>query len=306
MAESPINSSDTRDHLVDLVAHFAPYDGDFSTDISELTVYRRSAVSAPKPCIYGLGVTVALQGRKRLAIGGETIDYGDGDSVLTTLDLPGVSHIYEASESKPYLGLLLTLDPKLIAQICADMSLFLSERKKPHSAVSCHRLDGSLRNAIFRLVASLKEPQALRTQIAPLIYREICVRLLASDHGAELQDMVSAGSAMQQIASAITWIKKNFHTPISIEFLATQANMSASTFRLHFRAICGMSPLQYIKQIRLQEARHILWSCKSDAGEVAYRVGYESASQFTREYKRLFGNPPMRDLKLRQEKPELA
>lgn len=111
----PITISADKDLLVDFVAHFAPHDGDFSTDIPELTVYRRSKVSKPKPCIYGLGLTVAVQGRKRLTIGGETIDYGDGDSVLTTLDLPGVSHIREASVAKPYLGLLLALDSGCIS-----------------------------------------------------------------------------------------------------------------------------------------------------------------------------------------------
>ncbi|WP_250528268.1 AraC family transcriptional regulator [Caballeronia sp. GAWG2-1] len=293
-----------RDVLAGLVTQFVRHDGDFATDIPELTFYQRSKVSEPMPCIYGLGVTVALQGRKRLIIDGESVEYGKGQSVLTTIDLPLVSHISEASVAKPYLGLLLTLDPKLIAQISADMDFPAAKKEESRRALSRQYLDAGLHAAMCRLVASLKEPQILRLQITPLIQREICVRLLASDHGAKLRDIVSAGSPTQQIARAVTWIKQNFQKPIEIDFLASQASMSASTFRLHFRAVCGMSPLQYIKQIRLQEARQILWTQKIDAGEVAYRVGYESTSQFTREYKRLFGNPPLRDLKALQDGSE--
>ena len=222
-----------KDLLACLVTQFARHDGDFTTDIPELTFYRRSRVSEPVPCIYGLGVTVAVQGRKRLIIGGESIEYGEGQSVLTTIDLPLVSHISEASVAKPYLGLLLTLDPRLIAQISAEMDFPAAKKEESRRALSCQSLDAGLHDAICRLVASLKEPQALRLQIAPLIEREICVRLLASDHGAKLRDIVSAGSPTQQIARAVTWIKQNFQKPIEIDFLASQANMSASTFRLH-------------------------------------------------------------------------
>lgn len=291
----PSDAPAEQDGLACLVTQFARHDGDFTTDIPELTFYRRSRVCEPMPCIYGLGVTVAVQGRKRLIIGGESIEYGEGQSVLTTIDLPVVSHISEASVAKPYLGLLLTLNPSLIAQISAEMDFPATRKAESRRALSCQQLDAGLHDAICRLAASLKESPALRSQIAPLIQREICVRLLASDHGANLRGIVSAGSPKQQIARAVTWIKQNFQKPMEIDSLALQANMSASTFRLHFRAVCGMSPLQYIKQIRLQEARQILWTQKVDAGVVAHKVGYESASQFTREYKRLFGIPPLRD-----------
>ena len=289
---------DSENTLAQLVALFAPHDGNFSTAIPELSLYRRSKASEPMPCIYGLGVTVAVQGTKRLIVGDETIEYGAGQSLLTTIDLPCVSHISEASVAKPYLGLLLTLDPKCIAQISAEMHLATAAKNESPRALSRQPLDAGLHAAMCRLVACLKEPPALRAQLAPLIQREIDVRLLAGNHGSKLRQIVAAGSPAQQIARAVAWIKRNFDKPMGIDALAAQAGMSASTFRLHFGAVCGMSPLQYIKQIRLQEARQILWTQKSDAGDVAHRVGYESVSQFTREYKRLFGNPPLRDLKV--------
>ncbi len=256
------------------------------------------------PCIYGLGVTVAVQGRKRLILGDETIEYGAGESLLTTIDVPVVSRICEASAATPYLGLLLTLDPKLIAQISAEMEFPAGRKEESRRALSSFRIGAGLHDAICRLVLSLEEPQALRSQLAPLIQREICARLLVSEHGSKLRQIIAAGSPTQQIARAVSWVKQNFQKPIEIDFLASQANMSPSTFRLHFRAVCGMSPLQYIKQIRLQEARQMLWTQRVNAGEVAHRVGYESVSQFTREYKRLFGNPPLRDAKTLQEMPD--
>lgn len=300
MTFSPFSDPNDENTLASLAKQFACHDGDFTTDIPELSLYRRSRVSEPIPCIYGLGVTVALQGRKRLIIGGETIEYGEGQSVLTTIDLPLVSHISEASAAKPYLGLLLTLDPRVVAQTSAEMDFPAARKEGASRALSCQHLDAGLEDAMSRLVASLREPPTLRSQLAPLIQREICARLLISKHGEKLREIISAGSPTQQIARAVTWIKHNYQQPIEIDSLALRANMSASTFRLHFRAVCGISPLQYIKQIRLQEARQILWTHKVDAGDVAHRVGYESVSQFTREYKRLFGNPPLRDLKTLQ------
>jgi len=287
-----------QDDLAALIANIARSDGGSDTVIPALTLYRRSKISAPIPCIYGLGIAVAAQGRKRLTVGDDVIEYGPGQSLLTTIDLPGVSHISEASVKKPYLGLFLRLDAKLIAQLSAEMTFTVNRQQETsRRAMSCQALDAGLHDVFCRLLACANEPPILRTYLAPLIQREICVRLLTSAHGPKLLHMVSAGSPTQQIARVVSWVKQHFHTPIEIDALAAMANMSASTFRLHFRAVCGMSPLQFIKQIRLQEARQMLLAQRLDAADVAHQVGYESASQFTREYKRLFGNPPLRDLK---------
>jgi len=296
VATFPLSQND----LAALITKIARCDGGSDTTIPALTLYRRSKVSEPIPCIYGLGIAVAAQGRKRLTVGDDVIEYGPGQSLLTTIDLPGVSHISQASMEKPYLGLFLRLDAKWIAQLSAEMELTADRQDTSRRAISCQPLDAGLHDAFYRLVVCANEPQALRTHLAPLIQREICVRLLTSAHGSKLWHMVSVGSPTQHIARVVSWIKQHFHTDIEIDSLAAMANMSASTFRLHFRAVCGMSPLQFIKHIRLQEARQILLTQRLDAAAVAHQVGYESASQFTREYKRLFGNPPLRDLKMRQ------
>jgi len=288
-----------QDDLAALIADMARSDGRSDAAIPALTLYRRSKISEPIPCIYGLGIAVAAQGRKRLTVGDDVIEYGPGQSLLTTIDLPGVSHISEASAKKPYLGLFLRIDAKLIAQLSAEMAFTVNRPQEPsRRAMSCQALDAGLYDAFCRLLICANEPPMLRTHLAPLIQREICVRLLTSAHGAKLWHMVSAGSPTQQIARVVSWVKQHFHTPIEIDTLAAMANMSASTFRLHFRAVCGMSPLQFIKQIRLQEARQMLLAQRLDAADVAHQVGYESASQFTREYKRLFGHPPLRDFKI--------
>lgn len=231
-----------NDRLVSLVAQIATHDGDFATDIPALSLYRRSKPSDPVHCMYGLGITAAVQSRKRLIVGDETIEYGAGQSLLTTVDLPVVSHIFEASMAEPYLGLLLTLDPKLIAQLAADMHFPLTSKEESRRAVSCHTMDAGLHDAVCRLIALLHEPEALHTQLAPLIQREICVRLLLGAHGAKLRHIVATGSPAQQIARTVTWIKQNFHQPIDIEALAAQAHMSPSTFRVHFGAVCGIAP----------------------------------------------------------------
>ena len=279
--------------LATLIAQFAQHDGDFATAIPAVRLYRRSLPSEAVPCIYGLGLTVAAQGRKRLMLGGEAIDYGAGQALLTTIDVPVLSHIREASAARPYLGLLLALDAAMLARMAAEMDG--PATRKNERPLSPLHLDATLHDALCRLLAALNEPPALRAQIAPLIEQEIGARLLAGGQGARLRRAVMEGSPARQIARSVAWIQRNFQQPIAIGQLAAQAHMSASTFRLHFRAVCGMSPLQYIKHIRLQQARQLLWTQRLDAAEAAHRVGYASASQFTREYKRLFGHPPLRD-----------
>lgn len=297
---------ETENELIFLISKFAQYDADFTTDLPELSFYRRSQISAPMPCVYGLGVAVVLQGKKRLIVGDETIEYGPGQSLLTTIDLPGVSYISQASPSAPYLSMLLRLDTRVIAQLAAEMDLSPNRQEASHRALSFQELDTGLRDTLHRLVMLLDEPPILRSHLSPLLQKEIYVRLLAGPHGTKLLQLVSSGTPARQIAQTVTWIKQNFHKHIEIDSLAALAHMSGSTFRQHFRAVCGMSPLQFIKQIRLQEARQLLLTGKLDAGEAALRVGYESPSQFTREYKRLFGNPPLRDLKILKEDITLA
>lgn len=281
------------------IARLAQSDGDYVTAIPGLSLHRRSKPTEPLHCIYSLGLGVIAQGEKQVMLGDAVVNYGPGQSMLTTIDLPVVSHVTKASPQKPFLGLLVTLDARHILQLASEMELRRLPRERAFRPVTIERLDDALTDALLRLVKLLDEP-ALVPQLAALIQYEIAVRLLRSAYGPQLQQLVAAGSPGQQIAKTVAWLKQNFAKPLAIDELAARTHMSPSTFRQHFRAITGMSPLQFQKQLRLQEARQLMLNKSVDAGNAAGLVGYESASQFSREYRRLFGAPPQRDIKRMQ------
>ncbi len=268
--------------------------GDYTTAIAGLTLHCRSTATEPLPCIYGLGLGVVAQGSKQVMLGEEIFNYGVGQSLLTTVDLPVVSHVTHATPVKPFLALMLMLDGRLITQLAAEMEL-PPVKDYSYRAMSVGTLGQDLLGALVRLVRLLDEPQLI-PHVAPLIQQEITARLLAGAHGPMLRHLVAAGSACQQIAKTLAWLKQNFAQTLRIDELAANAHMSPTTFRQHFRAIAGMSPLQFQKQLRLQEARQLMLNQSIDAGSAGIRVGYESASQFSREYSRLFGAPPQRDI----------
>jgi AraC-like DNA-binding protein len=278
------------------VGSFAQTDGDYTTAVPALTLHRRSAPTEPLHCIYSLGLGVIAQGGKQVLLGDEVINYAPGQSMLTTIDLPVVSHVTQASVRKPFLGLLLTLDARQILQLASELDLPQPSKERALRPVSIERLDQALLDAVVRLVELLNEP-ALIPRLAPLIQQEITIRLLAGRYGPQLRQLVSIGSPSQQIAKAVTWLKLNFTRAFQVDELAARTHMSPSTFRQHFRAVTGMSPLQFQKQLRLQEARQLMLNQSLDAGNAGGRVGYESASQFSREYSRLFGAPPQRDIR---------
>jgi AraC-like DNA-binding protein len=282
--------------LADAIAAVAQNDGDHATAIPGLTLHRRSAPTTALHCIYNLGVGVVAQGRKQVLLGDETIEYGPNQSMLTTIDLPVISHVTRASGKEPFLGMMLTLDPRSILQLASEVELPRPNRDERYQSIAFETLDGRLLDAVVRLVSLLTEP-VLIPQLAPLIQQEITIRLLTGPHAAQLRHFVKVGSPSQQIAKCVAWLKQNFVHPLSGDDLADRAHMSPSTFRQHFRALTGLSPLQYQKQLRLQEARQLMLNENLDAAAAAGRVGYESASQFNREYGRLFGAPPQRDIK---------
>lgn len=281
--------------LARAIRRFAQTDGDHTTAIPALTLHRRSAPTEPLHCIYNLGLGIVAQGDKQVLLGAESIDYGPGQSMLTTIDLPVVSHVTRATVSEPFLGMMLTLDARSILQIGSEMDEPRHRREDAYRAISFKALDATLLDALVRLVTLLDEP-ALALRLAPLIQQEITIRLLTGPHGPQLRHLVTTGSPSQQIAKAVAWLKQNFAQPLHGDALADRAHMSPSTFRQHFRVLTGVSPLQYQKQLRLQEARQLMLNQNLDAGSAAARVGYESASQFSREYSRLFGAPPQRDI----------
>ena len=295
---SPLNDSalPATAGLAHAIASFAHSDRDYATAIPALSLHRRKGPTEPLHCIYSLGLGVVAQGHKQVLLGGEVVNYGPGQSMLTTIDLPVISHVTRASVREPFLGMMLTLDSRQIVQMAAEMELPQSARQVAYRPISIEALDELLLGSLVRLVELLDEP-GLLPRLAPLIEQEIITRLLAGPHGPQLQHLAAHGSPSQQIAKSVAWLKQNFTQALQIDDLAARAHMSPSTFRQHFRAITGTSPLQYQKQLRLQEARQLMLSQNIDAGNAGGLVGYESASQFSREYSRLFGAPPQQDVR---------
>ena len=281
--------------LAQAIGMFAQSDGDYTTAVPGLTLHRRKSPTEPLHCIYHLGLGVVAQGAKQVLMGGEAHNYGPGHSVLTTIDLPVVSHVTQASAREPFLGMVLTLDARSVVQIASEMDGPPHRRDDASRSITFETLDADLLDALVRLVGLLGEP-TLVARLAPLVRQEITIRLLAGPHGRQLRHLVTVGSPSQQIARAVAWLKQHFVQALPGDDLADRAHMSPSTFRQHFRALTGVSPLQYQKQLRLQEARQLMLNENLDAGSAAGRVGYESPSQFSREYSRLFGAPPQRDV----------
>ena len=282
--------------LARAIERFAQTDGDHATPIPALTLHRRRAPTDPLHCIFNLGLGIVAQGDKQVLVGRDSKDYGPGQSMLTTVDLPVISHVTRASAREPFLGMMLTLDPGSIVQLSSEIELPPPRRDSARQSLSVETLDPALLDAALRLVKLLEEPD-LALRLAPLVQQEITIRLLRGPHGPYLRHLGTIGSPSQQIAKAVTWLKRNFVEPLHVDELADRAHMSPSTLRQHFRAITGLSPLQFQKQLRLQEARQLMLSQSLDAGSAADRVGYQSASQFSREYGRLFGAPPQRDIR---------
>lgn len=261
-----------------------------------LDLYRRADITAPMHCIYGLGIGVTLQGCKRVLVGSEVLTYGPGQSMVTSVDLPVISQVSQATVAQPFLGIMLALDNATVMQVADRMKLSQRLREQEFRAVSVHPLDTGVLDAVRRLVDLLVEPHLLET-LAPLIKEELIARLLSGAHGPQLLHVIAAGSPSQHIARTVAWLKLNYRQALRMDDLAAHAHMSPSTFRQHFRALTGMSPLQYQKQLRLQAARQLMLSQGVDASSAGGIVGYESSSQFSREYSRLFGEPPQRDIK---------
>jgi AraC-like DNA-binding protein len=284
------------------IGRIAQNDGPCPTAIAQLSFYRCSVKTQPMHCLYALGLGVVAQGSKQVSLARQVIDYGAGQSLLTTVDLPGVAQITQADLARPFLGMLLTLEARALVQLAAEMELPPLPREPAPRAISLSPMDAPLLDAVIRLIRLLDEPPLI-ARVAPLIQQEIMVRLLCGAHGPYLRHLLATGSPSHQVARAMAWLKQNFTRDVLIDELAASAHMSPSTFRQHFRSLTGMSPVQYQKQLRLQEARQLMLNHALDAGSTAARVGYESVSQFNREYSRLFGAPPQRDIRRMRELP---
>lgn len=267
----------------------------FDTPVPGLSLFRREETTAPTSGMYEPSICMVAQGAKRVLLGDDAYVYDARHYLITSVHLPTTVQILEASREKPYLGLLLKLDPREISQLMVDSNL---PPPRPHQSgrgMATGEVTPPMLSAMQRLIDLLAEPEGIPI-LAPIIQREITYRLLVGDQGARLRQIASAGSQSHQIARAIEWLKGNFTKPLRIDDLAAHVRMSSSTFHHHFRSMTALSPLQFQKQLRLQEARRLMLTERLDAATAAFQVGYESPSQFSREYNRLFGAPPLRDI----------
>ncbi len=285
-----------RTELARKIASFMGSEENRATDISGLTLHRRTAPTAPCSMTYQPGVTLIAQGRKRVDLGRTTFLYGESRYLLTSVDLPIVSQIVEASVEAPCLAMSLKLEIPVVRELLSREEIHIAEVPPDSPAMVTGEITVEFLGACCRLMDLLDTPQDIPF-LSGLIQREIIYRILRGVEGARLRAIATLGDQSQRTAKAIAWIKENYAKPLRVEELAEVASMGVSTLHHHFRALTAMSPLQYQKQLRLQAARGRMLVDGLDAASAAFEVGYESASQFNREYSRLFGQPPMRDIR---------
>jgi AraC-like DNA-binding protein len=294
-----------RKELVERMAQALPEDG-FLEGFPGFYLARLSRTSEPVLFVHKPAFCFVAQGRKRVLLGEEVFRYDPGHYLIFTVDLPVVFQVEEASEELPYLGLRLDLDPTLVASVMMEASF---ETKKGHTgvkAIDVSPIDAELLDAVVRLVRLLDKPDEQMT-LASHITREIVYRLLIGGQGARLNHLVaSSGGDTRRISRAIGRLRQHYNEQLRIEDIARDLGMSVSGFHQHFKNVTMMSPLQFQKQIRLQEARRLMLSEDLDAASAGHRVGYENPSYFSRDYKKLFGAPPQRDISQLRSNLELG
>ncbi|EJB8407149.1 TPA: helix-turn-helix domain-containing protein [Vibrio parahaemolyticus] len=286
--------------LAKLIDRWTGNANQYDTPISGLRFSRCTTPTPPTSYTHNPSICLIAQGRKRVLLGEESFIYDANHFLISSVDLPIIANIIEASEEQPYLGLIMELDLTEISQLIVDSELAFTQSKEAQKGIAVGELSESLLDAFVRLAELLDEGQNIKI-LAPIIKREIFYRLLMSEQGTRLHQIVTAGSHSHQIAKAIDWLKNNFVKPLSVGDLASYTGMSKSSFYTHFRSMTSMTPLQFQKKLRLSEARRLMLTENLDAMAATFKVGYESPSQFSREYSRLFGAPPSKDIKSLRE-----
>jgi AraC-like DNA-binding protein len=245
---------------------------------------------------YVPGIIVMAQGSKRVELGSKTFIYDETRYLLTSLDLPSVSQVVEASPERPALAFAMKLELPVVREILMREDVPIPDSSAGSPAMTTGEITAELLSACCRLMELLETPKDVLF-LSGLIQREIIYRILQRPEGARLRAITTHGEQSHRTAQAIAWLKSNYEKPLRVEELAQMARMGVSTFHHHFREMTAMSPVQYQKQLRLQAARSQMLTDDLDASSAAVKVGYESVSQFNREYSRLFGQPPMRDIR---------
>lgn len=303
----PSAVAELRSALARKIAAHTQTEGKHVTLIPGLTLYRRTDTTPCYPATYEPSLNVFAQGQKRITLGGVTYLCDGSTFLLTSLDLPVVSQILQASEAVPLLSMVVKLDMAAVREILSHAEFQSENGSSEARGIAIGKTTTDLLKPCSRLLDLLDSPEDIPF-LSSLIHREIVYRLLRGPQGARLRAIATVGDQCHRTAKAIAWLRANYAKPLRVEQLAEVARMGLSTLHHHFRALTAMSPLQYQKQLRLVAARERMLIEGLDAASAAFQVGYESPSQFSREYKRFFGQPPMRDIKARRfsESPTLA
>lgn len=285
-----------RADLADRIAIWTTGRNILESPIPGLNLHRWETPTEPTSYTLPPSICLIGQGRKRLFLGEESYVYDTHRFLITSVDLPVVTQVVEASGDRPYLGLTLELDLRVIAQLMLGRDLPSARPSRERLGIAVSDISPPLLDAFKRLIDLLEKPEDI-SALAPLIKQEIFYRLLTGEQGPLLRQITTVGNHGYQISRAIDWLKENFNKSVKMEELARGAGLSLSAFHNHFRSMTAMSPLQYQKRMRLNEARRLMLTEHVDASRAAFKVGYESPSQFSREYTRQFGAPPMRDIR---------
>lgn len=296
MKEPRETAPELRRELARRIAWFVGAEERLTTPIGGLTLHRRTAATAPCSMTYQPGLVVIAQGSKRVELGRRTFLYDSSRYLLTAVDLPVISHVVEASEAVPCLALSLKLELRVVRELLSRGEILTPEAPPDTPGMATGEATAELLSACCRLLDLLHTPRDIPF-LGGLIEREIIYRILRGPEGWRLRAIATLGDQSERTAKAAAWIRANFTRPLHVEHLAGIAGMGVSTLHHNFRALTAMSPLQYQKQLRLQAARARMLVDGLDAATAAYEVGYESPSQFSREYSRFFGQPPIRDVR---------
>ncbi|RON48826.1 AraC family transcriptional regulator [Pseudomonas frederiksbergensis] len=291
-----------RAELASLMKRFAPEYGVHPTAIKDVHLIRSDHPTEDLHSIHKPGLCVIVDGRKEVRLGAERYFYDALNYLVVSVTLPLAGKVIEASPERPYLCLRLDIDPAQICRLIADVGSTAAPTTTPSGrGLFLDRIDAPLLDAVLRLLRLLDTPDDIAA-LAPLAQQEIFYRLLCGEQGQRLHEIAIPDSQTHRISRAIEWLNRHYAEPLSIERLAQLINLSTSALHHRFKSVTAMSPLQYQKQLRLQEARRLLLAQDSDVSSVGYKMGYESPSQFSREYSRLFGASPSKDMaRLREE-----
>ena len=284
-----------RDEMAGQISSFVGNQMERETRLPGLSFCKVTTPQPPTPYLYEPSLAIIIRGKKRVVLGNTTYIYDASRFLLTAVNLPTITEVTDASPERPYLSLLMKIDLQMARQLIADVETLGPKAETQHKAMATGPATVDLMDATSRMVRLLDQPHDM-LHLGSLVQREILYRVLTSSAGGRFRDTVMVGTQSQRVAKAVAWLRDHYTQPLKIEALAELANMGVSTLHHHFRKLTSMSPLQYQKHLRLYEARRLLIAENIDAATAGIRVGYESISQFNREYRRMFGAPPIRDV----------